>query len=225
MGSPLVLVNYKVYAEATGARALTLTKALEAAAARHAGRAVIAVAPQLADLQRVASATRLPVFAQHVDALAPGVGTGHVLAESVRDAGAVGSLVNHAERRLGLAEIEAIVARCRAASLVSVVCTNNAASTRSAAALEPDFVAVEPPELIGGNVSVTTADPDIVRQSVAGAKRSHPTIRVLCGAGIKNGADLAAALRLGCDGVLLASGIVKAKDPGAALDELLRGLG
>jgi triosephosphate isomerase len=45
---------------------------------------------------------------------------------------------------------------------------------------------------------------------------------VLCGAGISKGEDLRAALDLGSKGVLLASGIVKAKDPKAALEDLIR---
>jgi triosephosphate isomerase len=220
---PVVLVNYKVYAEATGARAVALTQALEKAAA-GGERATLAVAAQATDIQRVASATRVPVFAQHVDALSPGAGTGATLAEAVKEAGASGSLLNHAERRLQLADIAASSARLHKLGLARVICSDTVATTRAAAALHPEFVAIEPPELIGGDVSVTSADPAIVRDAVAAAKGVAPRVRVLCGAGVKTGADLKAALALGAEGVLLASGIVKAKDPAAALRGLLSGL-
>lgn len=219
---PMVIVNYKAYPSALGRRSVELTQALAKAAAGK--RVTLAVAPQAADLHRVSQANLLPVLAQHVDSLAPGNGTGTTMVESVADAGAVGSLVNHAEKRLTLAEIGAVVARLRAARLTSVVCTDTAATTRAAAALRPDVVAVEPPELIGGTVSVTSADPAIVRDSVKAAQEVHPGVRILCGAGVQNGDDLAAALKLGAHGILLASAVMKAKDPGAALADLLRGL-
>lgn len=221
-GTPVVIVNYKAYPGCVGKRAVDLTKALERAA--HGKRVTLAVAPQAADLMRVAQAGSAIVLAQHVDPLLPGNGTGSTLPEAVAEAGAKGSLLNHAERRLTLADIEASVARLRALGLASVVCTNNVAATRAAAALRPDFVAVEPPELIGGKVSVTSADPDVVRHSAKAAKESHRDVRVLCGAGVKTGDDLAAALKLGTDGVLLASAVTTVADPGAALAELLRGL-
>lgn len=221
-GRPVVILNYKVYAEASGRRAVEFTKAIERAAA---GRDVsVAVAPQAVDLARVAASTTLPVLAQHVDSVAPGNGTGATLVEAIAEAGAKGSLLNHAERRLTLAELDACITRLGRAGLARVVCTDTARTTRAAAALGPEFVAIEPPALIGGDVSVTTADPEIVRESVRAAKASDPAVRVLCGAGVKTGADLAKALELGADGVLLASAVMRAKDPAAALGELLRGL-
>jgi len=221
-GRPVVIVNYKAYPQCIGTKALDITKALERAA--EGKRVTLAVAPQAADLARVAASTRLAVLAQHVDGILPGNGTGTTVVESVADAGALGSLLNHAEKRLTLADVEASILRLRAAGLVQVVCTNTPGATRAAASLSPDFVAIEPPELIGGTVSVTSADPGIVRDAVKAAKDVAPIVRVLCGAGVKTGDDLAMALKLGTDGVLLASAVTLATDPGAALAELLRGL-
>jgi len=98
--------------------------------------------------------------------------------------------------------------------MVSVVCTNNVAVSQAAAALGPDYVAVEPPELIGSGVSVAQTRPEIVSGSVAAVKKANPKVRVLCGAGIAKGADVKKALELGTDGVLLASGVIKAKTRG-----------
>lgn len=221
-GVPVVLVNTKIYAEATGQRAVDLAKALERAA--RGKHATLGLAVQAADLHRVAGATALPILAQHVDSAKPGAGTGLTLVDAVVEAGAKGTLLNHAERRLTLAELDACIQRAGRAGLVRVVCTDTERTTRAVAALGPEMVAIEPPELIGGDVSVTTADPGIVERSVKAAKAASPGVRVLCGAGVKTGADLRAALSLGADGVLLASGVMKAKDPAAALADLLTGL-
>lgn len=220
---PLVVVNYKVYAEATGGRAVDLTRALAEAWARAGSPGSVVVVPQLADLRWIANHGHLPAFAQHCDPLAPGQGTGHVTAEALKGAGAQGSLLNHAERKIPLDAAARVIARLKEAGLTSLACAKDDAEARALAKLGPDWVAVEPPELIGGDVSVTTADPDIVRRSARAVREANSRVGVLCGAGVKTGDDLAAALKLGTEGVLLASGIVKAKDPAAALENVLRG--
>jgi len=129
--------------------------------------------------------------------------------------------VNHSERRLTLADIEAVVSRLKGAGLVSVVCTNNVATSAAAAALGPDFVAIEPPELIGGNVSVSSANPGIITGTVEAVRKVNPAVRILTGAGIHSGECVKTAIDLGTDGVLLASGVVKAKAPIAVLRDLV----
>jgi triosephosphate isomerase len=181
------------------------------------------VVPQVADIHAISRAVKIPVYAQHVDGAGYGGFTGHVTAASLMDAGAKGSLINHSERRLKLAEIEASISACRSFGLKTIVCTNNVATTKAAASLAPDFVAVEPPELIGSGIPVSKADPDVVRRSVEAVKDIAPGVGVLCGAGITHGEDLRAALDLGSEGVLLASGIIKAKDQRRALEDLVTG--
>jgi len=177
------------------------------------------VTPQYVDIAAVAQAVSIPVFAQHIDPVTHGSFTGHVLPESVRDAGAVGTLINHSEKRLRLADIDAAITRAQEAGLVSVVCSNNSAVSAAVAALKPNMIAVEPPELIGTGIPVSKAKPEVVSNTVDLVKRVNPKVIVLCGAGITVGEDVAAALRLGTEGVLVASGIVKAKDPYKALLE------
>jgi len=223
LAGPLVIVNLKVYREATGRAAIQLARRLEDAAA--SSRATVALVPGLAELAPVAAAVGLPVLAQHVDATPPGQGTGHVTAESVREAGAVGSLLNHSERRVPVDHVARAVLRLRENALASVVCAKDVAESAALAAHGPDLVAVEPPELIGGNVSVTSAEPHVVSGAVEAVKRVAPKTRVLCGAGVKTAEDVRKALALGADGVLLASGVVLAKDPGRALEDLLEGVG
>ncbi|MCJ7488664.1 MAG: triose-phosphate isomerase, partial [Thermoplasmata archaeon] len=77
---------------------------------------------------------------------------------------------------------------------------------------------------IGGDMSVTTANPEIVSESVRVAKKAFPGVKVLCGAGVKTGEDAAKAIELGTNGVLLASGVVKASDPKRVLLDLAAGV-
>jgi triosephosphate isomerase len=179
----------------------------------------IAVAPQAAHLDRVAD-TGVETWAQHVSAVERGSHTGSTLAEAVADAGAVGTLLNHSENRLKLADVDGGIRAAERADLETVVCANNSRQVAAATALEPDAVAVEPPELIGTGTPVSKADPDVVTDSVE-ATSSVGDVPVLCGAGISTGEDLAAAADLGAEGVLLASGVAKADDPGAALEDLV----
>jgi triosephosphate isomerase len=217
----LIVLNFKTYKESTGQAALALAEICQEVS--MAASVEIAVAPQLADLSSISRVVKIPVYSQHVDGAGYGSFTGQVTAASLQAAGASGSLINHSERRLKLAEIEASLAACRSFGLVSIICTNSVATTRAASALEPDYVAVEPPELIGSGIPVSKADPEVVRRSVEAVKRIAPRVGVLCGAGITTGEDLRAALDLGSEGVLLASGIIKAKDQRQALEELVSG--
>jgi triosephosphate isomerase len=212
-----VLVNCKAYA----ADPLEIATAARDVAAESGVR--IAVAPQTAHLERV-SETGVETWAQHVASVEPGSHTGSALAEAVADAGAVGTLVNHSERRLKLADIDGALDAADRAGLEAIVCANNPDQVGAAAALSPDAVAVEPPELIGGDVSVSQADPDIVEDAVAAAASVDESVAVLCGAGVSTGEDLVAAGELGAEGVLLASGVAKADDPRAALADLVEPL-
>jgi len=212
-----VLVNLKAYPCDPVAVA-------EAAAAVDADTdATVAVAPQAAHLDRVA-ATGVETWAQHVSPVAHGSHTGSTLAEAAAEAGATGTLLNHSECRLTLADIDAALDAAARAGLGTVVCANNPAQVAAAAALGPDAVAVEPPELIGTGTPVSGADPEIVEDAVAAAESVDPGVDVYCGAGISTGEDVVAARELGADGVLLASGVAKAEDPRAALEALVEPL-
>lgn len=216
---PVIILNFKTYLEGTGARAVSIAKACEAVAA-ETGLEIIA-APQLPDIYQVAQSVKIPVYSQHLDGTTGGSTTGHILAECIKEAGASGTLINHSERRLTLAQIDESITAAVRTGLFTVVCTNNIATTRAAALLNPDYVAIEPPELIGSGIPVSKANPDVVTGSVEAVHALNPNVKVLCGAGISKGEDLAAAIELGSVGVLLASGIIKAADPKAALYELV----
>lgn len=214
---PMVIINFKTYSEATGHGAVDLAKKAEKV--NDETGVTVGVAPQFADIATVAGTVEIPVFSQHIDPIKPGNFTGHVLAESVEAAGAVGTLINHSERRLKLSDIGEVIEITRDRGLISLVCANTARIAASVAVLEPDIIAVEPPELIGTGIPVSKVKPEVVSGTVELVRKVNPKVTILCGAGITNGEDVAAALKLGTQGVLVASGIVKAKDPYTVMRE------
>ncbi len=219
---PVIILNFKTYIEATGEKALKLAKIAEKVS-KETG-ACIVVAPQITDLAVIAREVEIPVFAQHIDAIEPGSHTGHILAEAIKETGAKGTLINHSEKRIRIADIEYVVGKCKKLGLLSCVCANNPMVSKAVAVLEPDMVAVEPPELIGTGISVSKAKPEVVTNTVKLIRQVNPRVKILCGAGISYGEDVEKAIKLGVDGVLLASAYVKASDPEKKLKELVEGL-
>ncbi|MBR9676528.1 triose-phosphate isomerase [Candidatus Woesearchaeota archaeon] len=214
----MYIINFKAYPESTGKKAVLLAKACERVSIEL--KKTIVVAVQATDIATVAKAVSIPVFSQHIDQYGAGAHTGYVSANAIIAAGAKGTLLNHSERRLSKKELKASVLEARATGLKVVICAKN---TREGVKLskkyEPNYIAVEPPELIGGDVSVSTATPDLISKS---AQKIHSA--VLVGAGIKNHDDVRIAHKLGAQGILVASSIVKAKDPYNTLKEMLSNL-
>jgi len=220
--TPLVVVNFKTYTEAAGERAVKLAKII-AEVGRENGVSV-AVAPQAFDIYGIAKEVGIPVLAQHLDSFEPGKHTGWLLPEAAREAGAVGALVNHSEHSLQLSVIDLIVKRLRGLGMVSLVCGRDVEASREVAALAPDMVAVEPPELIGTGRAVSKVKPEVVSDTVRGVHEVNPKVRVLCGAGIASGEDARLSLELGAEGVLLARAITCATDPRAAILDIVQGV-
>jgi len=218
--TPIIIVNFKTYFEATGKRAIELAKKAERVSDET--KVSIGVAPQFADISIVAEAVDIPVFAQHLDPIKPGSYTGHVLAESMKEAGAVGTLINHSERQLKLSDINEVIEITHRNDLLSVVCANNPNISAAVATLKPDIIAIEPPELIGTGIPVSKAKPEVVTGTIKVVREVNSKVTILCGAGISRGDDVAAALRLGTQGVLVASGIVMAKDQYRVLREFAK---
>jgi len=222
MELPVIIVNFKTYPHVDGKKSLELSRTCERVSKRTG--ASIAVCPPLPELSLIASAVDIPVLSQNIDSAESRARTGSVTLSAVREAGAVGTLINHSECRRTLADIESIVSACRREKLTTIVCSNNIETSRAVSLISPDFVAMEPPELIGGDISVTSADPDIVKGTVDRVREVSPDVKVLTGAGVKTAEDVRVALELGTVGVLLASGVVKSKDPASVLESLASGL-
>src|SRR2546426_351093 len=181
--TPFLLVNFKAYPEALGPKAVALAKAC-ALVEEDTGRS-LALAPSAFDLGLVAKSVRLPVFAQHPDPAEAGQSTGWVPPEAALAAGAVGTIVNHSERKVAWEEMRDLVRRCHDLGLEVVACADDVAEAETAARLAPDFLAIEPPELIGGEGSVTTPQAPGITKAGARVHAADPQDPVLCGAGGK----------------------------------------
>lgn len=222
LSKPAIIVNFKAYAEVEKDGSLELARACQSVSEETG--IVISVCPPTVDLRSTIKEVSIPVLTQNVDPYAPGSATGWVTPSMVKNCGAVGTLINHSEHKVPKNVIAECVELAKGCELTTVVCADNVQAAIQAAEFRPDFIAVEPPELIGGNVSVTTANPTIIEETVDAIKNISGSISVLCGAGVKTGMDVKAAIDLGTSGVLLASGVVKAKDPRAVLLDLVKHL-
>ncbi|MCC6013287.1 MAG: triose-phosphate isomerase [Candidatus Verstraetearchaeota archaeon] len=214
---PLIIINYKTYLETLGKKGLQIAKIAEKISLEYG--VCIVVAPQFVDIRKISEEVSIPVFAQHVDSYPPGAYTGHITPESIKEAGACGTLINHSEKRLRIDIIEEIVSRCNNLNLKTCICANNTLIAKALSLLKPEMIAVEPPELIGSGISVSKAKPEIIINSVNSIKSISPSVHVLCGAGITEGIDVKKAIEFGSEGVLVASAIAKSKDPEKILKE------
>jgi triosephosphate isomerase (TIM) len=218
MKTPLLVVNFKTYPSASGEKALEMAK-IHAKVAREKG-ITIAIAVQAVDLKMIAGEVNIPVLAQHFDLSDEGPFTGHITPHSIKSTGAFGSLLNHSERRLSLDDIEESLDLARRLGLYTIACADSVYSGKAISALDPNMIAIEPPELIGGDVSVCTAQPQLIPDAVNMIGKN----KVLVGAGIKTKEDVLHAMRGGAGGVLVSSGVVKSLDPEKVLNEMADGL-
>jgi triosephosphate isomerase len=178
--------------------------------------------PQAVDIRAVAAATnRILVFAQHMDPVPPGRGVGAVLAEALRDAGAVGTLLNHSERPMAPGALAQAIERAREVGLFTLVFADSPAEAAEFARLGPDIVLAEPPELIATGVSAGNVMAGFVADTVAAVNAVDPAILVMSGAGVNGPADVDRMIRLGLDGTGSSSGILRAPDPVAAMQAML----
>ncbi len=217
--SALIVVNFKTYESAQGDSAVALAKAM--AEVDSSTDATLVAVVSAFDLAAVcAAAPTLAVWTQHLDPIGWGSNTGWLHPDTAISRGASGTIINHAEHKVEHSRVAALMDQLPDGFPICA-CAADIEEAKALASLSPTFIAVEPPELIGGDISVTSADPEIVSGTAAAVKSANPNVRVLCGAGVKNGADVAKALELGTEGVLLASGVTKAADPSAVLRDLV----
>lgn len=211
----MLFVNFKTYKEGTGEEAVKLAKICEEVA-KDSGVEIIPVV-QVADLWRIAQEVKIPVWVQHIDWQPQGQHTGWVNLEAVAEAGASGTLLNHAEHRIPPGTVNQTIKRIR--NFKVMVCCRTLGQAERLAKLKPDFLAYEPPELIGGDLAVSEAEPSVIKRIV----KKIPSVPIIVGAGIKSGKDVKRSLELGAVGVLVSSGVVLAKDQKEALEDLVTG--
>lgn len=218
MHSRTFIVNFKNYPEVMGEGSLRLAKAAAALAATL-GIDVV-VAPPTPMLHSIASEVRIPVFAQKADLGEQGKSTGATIPESIKAAGCAGSLLNHSESRIPADVLSTTVQRLKSLGLKSCACAETTQEAVEISRFEPEFLAIEPPELIGTGRAVSKARPGLITETAEALAKAGYGGGLLCGAGIVSGDDVAAAIKLGTQGILVASSVVKAKDWPTKLREL-----
>ncbi len=218
MNRPLV-INFKNYSDASGAKTIELAQAAQQVARKL--DVEIVLAPPQASIALVAKSVDLPVICQHVDDANEGSTTGFIVPEIAKMYGASGSLINHSEHRVDMQVIKSLVKRLRALSMTSIVCAHTPSEVSEIAAFAPDFIAIEPPELIGSGRAVSKENPAIITNSI---KAAGGRSEVICGAGITDKSDVATAMELGSRGILVASGVVKAASWVDKIEELAQGM-
>ncbi len=218
MKRPLI-INFKNYEEASAAGTVKLARAAQKVAQKL--KVEIVVAPPQPALALVAKSVKIPVICQHVDSEKQGSTTGFFLPEVARSYGAVGSLINHSEHRVEMRTIAVIVERMKKLGMASIVCARTPHEVMEISVFQPDFIAIEPPELIGSGRAVSKENPAIITKSIEAASQRS---KVICGAGITDKADVKAAIKLGSRGILVASSIVKAGSWLEKITELASGM-
>jgi triosephosphate isomerase len=221
---PILILNFKNYLEVAGRASIELAKAARQVSKSLDGRIKIVACPPQPALSLVKENVDIPVFAQHVDDAKEGSTTGYFIPEIAKSFGAQGSLINHSEHRIERPHtIQNLVDNLRKLQMVSVVCARSATEVADIARFKPDYIAIEPPELIGSGKAVSKENPAIVTDSIESAAKVSQEVRVICGAGITDAADVRSALKLGAKGILVASGVIKANSWVDKITELASG--
>lgn len=215
---PLIVVNFKAYEEGLGSEGLELVRLLS----QYENIIMSLPAPMISiaagyDIKDNACTRVAEIFSQHVDPVEGGAHTGSVTADEIKQAGATGSLINHSERRIPISDIKKILELLKEEDLKSIVCCQDKTEALKIKQFNPDYIAYEPPELIGGDVSVSKSKPEVIKEIV----QACTPIPVLVGAGVKTREDIDKSVELGAKGVLIASGIIKAKDKKKVIKELI----
>jgi triosephosphate isomerase len=170
------------------------------------------------------SNSSIPILAQHVDDSKVGSTTGFVIPELLKQSKVKGSLINHSEHRISSKEIEKLVLKLSDLKMISILCVKDIAEVKKYLKLNPDYIAIEPPELIGSGKAVSTEKPELIAKAASIVNDSKNKTKLLCGAGIVSGEDVSKASELGSEGILVASGIIKAKSWNKIISEFSKAL-
>jgi len=218
-------INYKAYPTAYGSRALEIAKAADEIASKYLNTVEIIVIPPATEIKTISQNVEFAkVFAQHVDPFDDGAHTGYLTINMFKEAGASGIMLNHSEHRIRIDEIEVVLGKAERLGLRTLICANTPGVAASIAVLKPEAIAIEPPELIGTGIPVSKAKPEVITNSLSKIKEVNKGVKVLTGAGITKGEDVEAAIKLGTEGVLIASAVMKHPNPKQKILELAEAL-
>ena len=217
----MFIINCKNYEEISGDKILEFVKIAEKISKKY--KIKIAIAPPQ-HLIGLVSNSKIPILAQHIDNSKVGSTTGYVIAELLKKSKVSGSLINHSEHRISSEDISKLILKLRELKMISVVCVKDVAEAKKYSKLNPDYIAIEPPELIGSGKAVSNERPEIIIKAADAVKSANNKTELLCGAGIVSGQDVVKALELGSKGILVASGIIKAKNWAKIIEEFSKAM-
>ena len=217
----MFVINCKNYEEIAGDSIVKFVKTAEKISKKY--KIKIAISPPQ-HLIGAVSNSKIPILAQHIDDSKVGSTTGFVIPELLKKSNVKGSLINHSEHRISSKEIEKLVSKLRELKMTSILCVKDVAEVKKYVKLNPDYIAIEPPELIGSGKSVSKEKPELITKAADVVKNAKNKTKLLCGAGIVSGEDVSKAIELGSKGILVASGIIKAKDWNKVISEFAKAL-
>ncbi len=217
----MFVINCKNYEEIAGNEIIKFVKIAEKISKKF--KVKIAIAPPQ-HLIGLVSNSSITILAQHIDDSKIGSTTGFMIPELLKKSKVKGSLINHSEHRISSSEIRKLVLKLKELKMISILCVKDVAEAKKYAKLEPDYIAIEPPELIGSGRSVSTEKPELITKAAVAVKIAKNKTKLLCGAGIVSGKDVSKAIELGSKGILVASGIIKSKDWNKVISEFAKAL-
>jgi triosephosphate isomerase (TIM) len=205
---PIIVINLKTYQQ--GEKSIKIAKDIEMVDKN------IILGVQASDIYEIVKKTKLKIYAQHVDYFEPGRNTGYILPEAVKKDGAIGTFLNHSEHKLSYDILKKTIERCKKIGLKTLIFASSLGEAEKIQKLKPNYIAIEPPELVGGTKSVSSEKPELIKEI-----KSRIKMKFLVGAGIHNKEDVIIACKLGASGIAVSSAITKAKNPGKKLRELI----
>ena len=217
----MFIINCKNYEEISGDKIKKFIKIAEQVSKKY--KIKIAISPPQHLIGLVANSS-IPILAQHIDDSKIGSTTGYIIPELLKKSKVKGSLINHSEHRISSKEIEKLVSKLKELKMISIVCVKDVTEVKKYLKINPDFIAIEPPELIGSGKAISTEKPDLIQKAARIVNDSKNKTKLLCGAGIVSGEDVAKSIELGSKGILVASGIVKAKNWNKIISEFAKAL-
>ncbi len=217
----MFVINCKNYEEISGDKILKFVKTAEKVSKKY--KVKIAIAPPQHLVGLVANSSIL-ILSQHIDDSKVGSTTGFVIPELLKKSKVKGSLINHSEHRISSTEIQKLVLKLKELKMISILCVKDVAEVKKYSKLNPDYIAIEPPELIGSGKAVSKEKPELITKAAMAVKSAKNNTKLLCGAGIVSGEDVVKAIELGSKGILVASGIIKSKDWDKVITEFAKSM-
>jgi len=217
----MFIINCKNYEEISGDKIKKFIQIAEQVSKKY--KIKIAISPPQHLIGLVTNSS-IPILAQHVDDSKIGSTTGYIIPELLKKSKVKGSLINHSEHRISSKEIEKLVLKLKELKMISIVCVKDVAEVKKYLKINPDFIAIEPPELIGSGKAISTEKPDLIQKAARIVNDSKNKTKLLCGAGIVSGDDVVKSIELGSKGILVASGIIKAKNWNKIISEFAKAL-